>query len=255
MHQRNFNTKSILRNNNKILSRFGQEYNNCLFVCYGFVLCVCVSRKKYLRHERVGKRQGWVSSLSPFVHDPGFMTWDTGGNCCMKHSTLDFSTPRGSRQRAAARCGHAWSALLALCCCGWNTNHALGWALKSQYLISLLFPKHKDRKSFLRGWGTGKNRLECPPGKWEPILSLPHLVCLDLGAMAQRGEEGAFLWFFGFFLLLRGRQIKCAYALWTKTRKEINLTLESVWTDLVIAIFGKTHEANGQSDSCPIASC
>lgn len=135
--------------------------------------------------------------------------------------------------------------MLALCYWGWNTKRALSWALKPQYLISLLFPKHKNWKSFLRGWGTGKNRFECPSGKWEQTLSLPHLVCLDLGAMAQRGEEGAFLWFFGFFLLLRGRQIKCAHALWTKTRKEINLTLKSIWTDLVTAVFGKMHEANG----------
>lgn len=210
-----------------------------------FCVYVCVRRKKYRRHERVGRRQGWGSSLSPFVHDPGFTTWDTGGKCCMMHCTLDFSAPRRSRQRAAARCGHAWSALLALCYWGWNTKHALSWALKPQYLISLLFPKHKNWKSFLRGGGTGKNRSECPSGKWERILSLPRLVCLDLSAMAQRGEEGAFLQFFGFFLLLRGRQIKCACALWTKTRKEINLTLKSIWTDLVTAVFGKTHEANG----------
>lgn len=50
------------------------------------------------------------------------------------------------------------------------------------------------------------------------ILSLLHLVCLHLSAMVQPigpWEEVAFLWFFGFFPLLRVNEMKCTYDLGT----------------------------------------
>lgn len=48
--------------------------------------------------------------------------------------------------------------------------------------------------------------------KGELILNLLHLVCLHLSTMVQPTgpwEEVAFLWFFGFFPLLRVNEMKC----------------------------------------------
>lgn len=47
--------KSLLRNISKTLCRFGQEYNSCLFVCYGFV---CVRGEKALQMKKHEEKAG-----------------------------------------------------------------------------------------------------------------------------------------------------------------------------------------------------
>lgn len=90
-----------------------------------------------------------------------------------------------------------------------------------------------------------KNGLRYPPGKegTDPESATPHVLGSQGWVKGRRGEEVVFLWFLAFFPFLRGGKIKCTLFMdLGKTRKEVNLTLKSIWSDSVRAVVRRTYE-------------